>query len=395
MRFSIGVDVAKEIHWATAMNDMGEIVLDRAFRNEPQAVAAFVREVQALGGDRRVGVDIMGGITSLLTTALLEVGEQVVHVTGIAVNRARQGTRGGETKSDPRDARAIADLVRVRRDLRAVKLDSEDLASLRVLVGQRTALVADQTARLARIHDLMAAIHPELEHALDLTRSGPLVLLSKHCTAAELRKIGNTRLARLLTEEKVRGAAELAAKAVAISKRHTVRIRGEAAAASVVRELATDALVARERVARVTAQLDDLLARNDDAGIVMTMPGMGVVLTSELLVEVGEFARFSSSDALAAAAGIAPVQRQSGKTNFRRRAAGGNKGLKRVFYQSAFSSLHDSRSRAFYARKRKEGKRHHQAVLALARRRVDVLWAMLRDRTPYKAEEVVAPRIAA
>jgi hypothetical protein len=54
----------------------------------------------------------------------------------------------------------------------------------------------------------------------------------------------------------------------------------------------------------------------------------------------------------------------------------GNKVLKRVFYQSAFSSLRSSpESRTFYDRKRAEGKRHTQALIALARRRVNVLWA--------------------
>jgi transposase len=395
MRFSIGIDVAKEVHWATAMNDFGEVVFDRALRNEPQAIAVFIKEVQALGGERRTGIDIMGGIATLLTTALLEAGECVVHVTGIAVNRARQGTRGGETKSDPRDARAIADLVRVRQDLREVSLDSEDLASLRVLVGQRGALVTDQTARLSRLHELMAAIHPELEQSLEFTRYSALVLLAEHCTAADLRKVGKARLARFLRDKKVRNAGELATLAVDVSKRHTVHVRGEATAASVVRELAADALVARERILRVDAQLAALLARHEDAEIVMSLPGMGVVLTSEFLVEVGDRARFTSSDALASAAGIAPVLRQSGKSTFRRRPTGGNKGLKRVFYQSAFASLRDTRSRAFYARKRKEGKRHHQAVLALARRRVDVLWAMLRDRTKYKPEVVATNAVAA
>ena len=61
--------------------------------------------------------------------------------------------------------------------------------------------------------------------------------------------------------------------------------------------------------------------------------------------------------------------------------------LKRVFYYSAFSSLRSSsESRAFYDdRKRQEGKRHTQALIALARRRVNVVWAMLRDRTTFKA----------
>jgi transposase len=81
---------------------------------------------------------------------------------------------------------------------------------------------------------------------------------------------------------------------------------------------------------------------------------------------------------------LAPVLRQSGKVRFQRRPIGGNKALKRVFYQSAFCSLSSPDSRAFYARKRREGKRHHQALIALARRRIDVLWAMLHTRQPFQ-----------
>ena len=112
---------------------------------------------------------------------------------------------------------------------------------------------------------------------------------------------------------------------------------------------------------------------------------MGVVLTAELIAEAGNLSRFRSADALASAAGIAPVLRQSGRTRFLRRPNGGNKGLKRIFYQSAFCSLGHRDRRAFYDRKRREGKRHHQAVIALARRRVNVLWAVLQNRTPFQA----------
>lgn len=111
---------------------------------------------------------------------------------------------------------------------------------------------------------------------------------------------------------------------------------------------------------------------------------MGAVLTAEFIAQAGTLARFRSADALAAAAGLAPVLRQSGKVRFQRRPSGGNKALKRVFYQSAFCSLSSPDSRAFYARKRREGKRHHQALIALARRRIDVLWAMLHTRQPFQ-----------
>jgi transposase len=109
-----------------------------------------------------------------------------------------------------------------------------------------------------------------------------------------------------------------------------------------------------------------------------------VVLAAEFIAETGNLSRFPSADALAAAAGIAPLLRQSGKTRFLRRPAGGNKALKRVFYQSAFCSLAHPDSRTFYERKRREGKRHHQAVIALARRRIDVLWAMLQNRQAFR-----------
>ena len=117
---------------------------------------------------------------------------------------------------------------------------------------------------------------------------------------------------------------------------------------------------------------------------------MGAVLTAELIAEAGDLSRFRSADALASAAGIAPVLRQSGKTRFLRRPTGGNKGLKRVFYQSAFCSLSQPDSRTFYARKRREGKRHHQAVIALARRRVNVLWAIIQTRTPFQQNFKIA-----
>jgi transposase len=101
--------------------------------------------------------------------------------------------------------------------------------------------------------------------------------------------------------------------------------------------------------------------------------------------------RVCGVDALAAAAGLAPVLRQSGKARFLRRPAGGNKSLKRVFYQSAFCSLQQPDSRAVYARKRRQGKRHHQAIIALARRRIDVLWAILRSRQPFLPNFKFAP----
>jgi transposase len=89
-------------------------------------------------------------------------------------------------------------------------------------------------------------------------------------------------------------------------------------------------------------------------------------------------------DTLAAYAGLAPVTRRSGSSiKGETRSQRGNHALKSALFLSAFASLADPTSRAYYDRKRAQGKRHNAALICLARRRVDVIYAMLRDRKPY------------
>ena len=176
----------------------------------------------------------------------------------------------------------------------------------------------------------------------------------------------------------------LVAQAVAAAAAQQLGMAGEQLAAGLVRELAGEALACRARLAELEGDLARLLVQHPDAALIQSLPGMGAILTAEFLAYAGDLARFGSADQLAAAAGLAPVLHQSGKLRFQRRPTGGSKDLKRVFYQSAFCSLRSPDSRAFYARKRREGQRHHQALIALARRRINVLWAMLHSRQPFQ-----------
>ncbi len=384
MSTSVGIDIAKELHWVSAIGEAGAVLLDRKLANNPEDLLRLVDELRALPAPVRIGIDVLGGIAMLAQAVLLEAGFELVHVSGLAVNRARQGTVGGESKSDPRDARVIADQVRTRRDLRRIEPYSQIDVELRLLVSRRRDLTEDQTRRLARMHDLLASIFPELEHSLDLTTKTALTLLSVFVTPAELRQASEAQLRALFGPQSKRAyVTELIATARACAQRQPMRLPGEALSAELLRELAAEALGTQARLSTLDAQIEQRLARHPDAALIRSLPGMGAVLTATFIAQAGSIERFKSSDALAAAAGLAPVLRQSGKVRFLRRPSGGNKDLKRVFYQSAFASLRCPQSKAFYVRKRQEGKRHHQAVIALARRRVNVLWAMLQNRQPF------------
>jgi transposase len=385
MRIAVGLDLAKALHWVTAVDETGAVRLDQAVPNDPPALDALVTTLRALPGEVTLGLDLVGGPATLVTALLLTAGFRLVHVPGLAVNRAREGTVGGERKSDPRDARVIAEQVRTRTDLRPLDLGDELTAEIRLLVARRRDLTADQTRRLARLHDLLATIHPGLERRLDLTTKGALWVLTRYVTPGELRAAGRRRvIAHLRRAGHLPHPEALAASALAAAEAQRLAVPGEALTADLIRELATEALATRERLARLDRDLEARLARHPDAALIQSLPGMGARLTADLLATAGSFARFRSAAALAANAGLAPVVRQSGKSRRVRRARRGDPALKRVFYQAAFCALRTPESRAFYERKRREGKGHRQAVIALARRRIDVLWAILHSRQPFQ-----------
>ncbi|BCJ33846.1 hypothetical protein Athai_13490 [Actinocatenispora thailandica] len=87
------------------------------------------------------------------------------------------------------------------------------------------------------------------------------------------------------------------------------------------------------------------------------MPGIGVRTCARILIEVGDGAAFATAAHLAAYAGLAPVTRRSGSSiRGEHPPKGGNKHLKRALFLAAFASLSDPTSRAYYDRKRAEGK---------------------------------------
>ena len=385
MRYWVGFDVGKAFHWACVLDEEGEVVLSRRVEATERDMEACCAEIAALGGERTVAVDLAGGPATLLEAVLLERGERVFHLPGMAVNRAREGYRG-EQKSDRGDARVIADQLRMRwRSLREVKPRDEEAAEVRALISYRRELVEEQARGISRLRALLLEVFPGLEAALDLRKDRALLVLTRVAAPAAARRLGASRLARWLKARGVRRAEELAGRVVEAAHAQRIELPGTGAKAALVAQMAAEVLRTRGRVAALDARLEELMSERPEAKVVQSLPGMGPLFTAEFLSALGDVGRFASADALAAAAGLTPATRQSGGSSFQRRARRGNRTLKNLFYRSAFSStIHHEPSRAYYLKKREEGKGHHQAVVALARRRVNVLWAMLRDGQVYE-----------
>jgi transposase len=275
----------------------------------------------------------------------------------------------------------------MRPNLAQLLPGEDELAELQLLLlARRRDLVTDQTRTINRLRDALMSLFPALERALELKNKGALILVAHYQTPAAIRRAGHQRLASYLRKRSVKGADALACTALTAARAQSVSLPAEGVAARICAELAREVLALKESIGGLDGELEKRFFARPEARILTSLPGMGPVLGAEFLVSVGDLLAFESADRLAAYAGLVPAAHDSGKrTGKNRRMRGGNKVLKRVFYQSAFASLRSSpHSRAFYDRKRREGKKHTQALIALARRRVKVLWAMLRDETTFE-----------
>ena len=218
MRYWVGFDVGKVFHWVCVLDNEGKEVLSRRVEATEEDLEASCSEIEQLGGERTVRIDLLGGPATLLEAVLLGRGERVFHVPGIAVNRARDAYPG-EAKSDSKDAHVIADQLRLRSGLlHEVCPRDETTAEMRVLVAYRRDLLQEQTRRAARLREVLPGVFPGLEATLDLKREGALLAVTKVATPAIARKLGTARLFRWLKARGVRKAEDLAERIVKAAK---------------------------------------------------------------------------------------------------------------------------------------------------------------------------------
>ncbi|MFF4291800.1 IS110 family transposase, partial [Streptomyces sp. NPDC001633] len=275
-----------------------------------------------------------------------------------------------------------------RRDFTTLDVPAQLAADLALLTAHRTDLVTDRVRTVNRLRDVLTGMFPALERAFDYSaRKGALVLLTGYQTPAALRRRGLNRLASWLVNRGVRDADNVAAAAVAAAQAQHTALPGEDTAAQIVADLATQVIALDDRLGRIDRQIRDVFRTHPQAEIIESLPGMGPILGAEFVVAAGDMTAYADAGHLASAAGLVPVPRDSGRrTGNLHRPKRYSRRLRRVFYLSAQTSIiRDGPNREYYLKKRGEGCKHVQAVIALARRRTSVLWALLRDDRAFTA----------
>ncbi|NJC74334.1 IS110 family transposase [Planosporangium thailandense] len=395
----VGIDVGKAHHHACAVDATGKVVFTKRVANRQADIEALIARAGKAAAQVQWAIDLTTGSAGLLITLLLAAGQPLVYVPGRLVNRMA-GAFAGEGKTDAKDAHTIAQTARLRADLTPVLGVDTVVADLQVLTARRDDLTADWVRGVNRLRDLLASIFPALEAAFDYSTRSALVLLTGFQTPAGIRAAGTAGLTAHLLAGGVRAtkAASIADAALAAAAAQTVALPTEATVAPLIARLAAQLLDLHREIKDLDKQISARFAEHPHAARITSVGGFGPILGAQLLADTGSDlqAGFGNAGRLAAYAGLAPVPRDSGRIRGNlHRPKRYHRRLRRVFYQAALSAIKpDGPSRVFYRRKRDEGKRHTQALIALARRLVDVIWALLRDGREFHPSPPVAAHAA-
>ena len=385
----IGLDVGKTGHHACALDPGGSRLFDKPLPQDEAQLRELFTELQKHGNVLMV-VDQPNTIGALPIAVARDAGCAVAYLPGLAMRKAAD-LYPGRSKTDARDAFIIADTARTMpHTLRAVDRDNEVLSALKVLAGFDEDLAHETTRALNRIRSLLTQIHPALERVFaggSLANSLTLELLIKYGGPTGLKTAGRGKVLRFARAHSRRDPEALIDQIFAALGEQTVVVPATAAVELVIPRVAGQVKDLKEQRATVAREVEGMLEDFPLASVLRSMPGIGLKTAAQILLNIGDGSAFETPGHLAAYAGIAPVTRRSG-TSIRGEfpARSGNKRLKNALFYSAWvASNHDPISKTYYDRKRAEGKRHNAAVICLARRRCNVIFAMLRDGTYYQS----------
>jgi transposase len=382
----VGVDMAKVEHYAQAITTEGVELFGRPIDNDEAAIEAMLDDAGE-HGSVAVVIDMTASGAQLLLAIAAQRGVPVAYVTGLQMRRAAE-LYAGSAKTDPRDAWVLADFAHRNADrLTWLEVSDELLVRLRVLNGRDVDLATDSNRVINRCRDALVAISPALERAIGhrLSQAGVRDAVGKWPTQSALSAARRTKVRNAIKKRSPRLADKVTDEIFVALDAQSVTLPAEQTWGEVIADLLADLEHIANRRKELAATIEEVFLSHPLGAVLVTLCGFGPRTGARTLAEIGDPARFETGSRLAAYAGLAPTDWRSGRSiNGAFQHRGGNHRLKNAMFIAAFvATQFDPDAKAYYQRKRDEGKRHNAAVICVARRRCDLILAMLKNRTPY------------
>jgi transposase len=311
--------------------------------------------------------------------------------------RYRESYPGGNSKSDPSDARYIARMLRERiTTLRPWIADDEATRRLAHLSQQRRNIVNDQVALRQQLIAHLKAYFPLLLELFGNSSQLSLLLamLGRWSDPRKLRRADRQLVDRVLREGGIK-KQECRDELIARIRDAKLLINDAAIIEplSMVCELLGKQIEAsRKTVAAFDQEIEQALKNHPDGELFLMLRGAGPTLAARLLCAFGsQKDRWKSADEIASLSGIAPVTRQSGKSRVVQQRWACPTYLKQTFHEFANSARKWCRwSKARYLQLRDRGMKHNAAIRKIARSWIRILYRVWQTGQRFDCERYLS-----
>ena len=394
----VGIDWAEAHHDVCVLDEEGRVLAKGRVPEGVQGVGrlhAMVAEHAEDPGEVVVGIELDRG---LLVGALVEAGYRVYAINPFAASRYRDRHATSGAKSDPGDAKVLADLVRTdRQNHREVAGDSGLAEAIKVLARAHQSLVWTRQRQVNQLRSTLREFYPGALAAL----KGDL---SSHEACSVLGMAPTPEWGRRLTRSRIRRSLAASGRTRNLDRRtdqinealHAPQLQASPVLAEAYGQVVGSIVVVIDglthQIGQLEEQLEERFEGHPDAEILRSLPGLGLILGARVLAEFGDDpTRYVDARARRCYAGSAPITRASGTRLMVLARVARNRRLADACYLWAFSALGASPgARRYYDARRARGATHHQALRALSNRLVGVLHGCLRHRSHYR-EDVAWP----
>jgi transposase len=391
----VGVDWA-EAHHDVHVEDGEGARLGRA--RLPEGVEGIARFHDLIAPFAEDPAEVVIGIETdrgLFVAALVAAGYAVFAVNPMSTSRYRDRHTSSGAKSDPGDAKVLADMVRTdRHNHRPISADTDEVEAVKVLARAHQRMVWSRGRQTNMLRSTLREFYPaalvafeDLSNpaALEVLRIAPTptlgVSLSRSKIAAALRRGGRQR--------RVDESAAKIQTALRAEQLQPPAVVATAMGASVTANVAVIAEMCAQ-ITQLAVELEANFEQHPDAEVVRSLPGLGTILGARVLGEFGdEPNRYATAKSRKNYAGTSPITRASGTKRAVLARHVRNQRLADALYLWAFASINASPgARCFYDIRRAAGDTHHQALRALGNRLVGLLHGCLIHHATY--DETIA-----
>jgi hypothetical protein len=396
----VGVDWAEAHHDVCVLDGEGNVLGRRRIADSFAGVGELHALVaEHLGDDESdqvvVGIEKDRG---LIVTALVAANYQVFGINPMASARYRERHHVSGAKSDPGDAKVLADLVRTdRQNHRKVAGDSALVNGVQILARAHQNAIWGRQRQVNALRSALKDYYPgALEvFGTDLSHMDAVAVLGVAPTPALGAALSRAKLvAALKRGGRQRHLDERAEKIREVLHREQLRQPTvlESAYGSVTSSIVRTIVQMTAEIGELERTLTESFEQHPSAKIVRSLPGMGTVLGARVLGEFGDDPnRYFDAKSRRNYAGTSPITKASGKSRVVLARHTRNKRLADALTRMAFCSLISSPgARHYYDEMRARDKSHRKAVRQLANRWVGILHACL-DRGCLYDEEIAWP----